>query len=113
MKQQVKTSWGQYLTIVSEDDLNVKELQAEYDALTASDRSEQAERHLWAAVYTEINRRQGVIDTLARSVGLKPPLGPVAGCKGCESYGEYGPSHWASPLCRSGGRVHCTCDACF
>jgi len=113
MKQNVKTSWGQSLTIVSEDDLSVKELQAEYDALAASDRSEQAERHRWAAVYSEINRRQGVIDTLARSVGLKPPVGPVVGCKGCESYGEYGPSHWASPRCQSGGRPHCTCDACF
>lgn len=115
MKQQVKTSWGQSLTIVSEDDLSVEELQAEYDALAASDRSEQAERHRWAAVYTEINRRQGVIDTLARSVGLKPPVGPVEGCKGCEALAEYkyGPSHWASPLCRSGSRAHCTCDACF
>lgn len=24
-----------------------------------------------------------------------------------------GPTHKASPLCRSGGHPHCTCDTCF
>lgn len=24
-----------------------------------------------------------------------------------------GPSHYASPRCRSGKRPHCTCDTCF
>ena len=112
MNQQVKTSWGAPLTIVSTDDLSTEALQAEYDEIAASDRSEQAVRHRWAAVYTEIKRRQGLIDTYARQSGLRPPVGPVEGCKGCEGY-EHGPSHWASPLCRSGGRAHCTCDACF
>jgi len=38
------------------------------------------------------------------------------GCSTCHSVkhgGGFGPSHKASGGCRSGGRVHCTCDGCW
>lgn len=40
-------------------------------------------------------------------------------CPGCAGIAEhptldpFQPRHRASRLCRSGGRNHCTCDACF
>lgn len=41
--------------------------------------------------------------------------GAVVGCKGCESNEErgFGPAHYASVNCESGGLDHCTCDTCF
>jgi hypothetical protein len=37
----------------------------------------------------------------------------IAACGMYQCAGKPGPSHWASPLCRSGRRNHCTCDGCF
>ena len=35
-------------------------------------------------------------------------------CKPCARWLTHGsPSHATSPLCRSGGRPHCSCSACF
>lgn len=35
-------------------------------------------------------------------------------CEACVAAREFGgPSHYASPRCRSGKRPHCTCDTCF
>jgi len=37
-----------------------------------------------------------------------------ADCVHCQKYkAEYGPRHFASSRCESGGRAHCTCDVCF
>jgi hypothetical protein len=54
--------------------------------------------------------------TTARAI----ELGMIAeGCAVCEAYvADYGltgmwPRHKASGGCESGGREHCTCDACF
>lgn len=45
-------------------------------------------------------------------VATRTPRGLlVAGCPGCRDEG--GPPHEASPRCESGGRDHCSCDACF
>jgi hypothetical protein len=40
----------------------------------------------------------------------------IANCKYCQEIkerGGFGPSHFASRNCQSGGRNHCTCDTCF
>ena len=38
----------------------------------------------------------------------------VKDCKQCEQYAKTGgPDHWPSMFCKSGKRVHCTCDVCF
>jgi hypothetical protein len=40
----------------------------------------------------------------------------IANCKYCQEIkasGGFGPSHFASPNCRSGRRNHCSCDTCF
>ena len=40
----------------------------------------------------------------------------TAGCKECQrvqANNGFGPSHDASPRCKSGGHDHCTCDTCF
>lgn len=40
-------------------------------------------------------------------------------CPGCveilrhPTLSAFAPSHRPSPMCRSGARPHCTCDACF
>lgn len=35
-------------------------------------------------------------------------------CEMCKMIkGGFGPSHFASTLCRSGKHAHCTCDTCF
>ena len=35
-------------------------------------------------------------------------------CPSCRVYSIFGgPSHNPSPMCRSGKRPHCTCDACW
>lgn len=41
--------------------------------------------------------------------------GKVAACPSCERNARegFGPPHEASATCKSGGRNHCTCDACF
>ncbi|BBY54182.1 hypothetical protein H7J07_06080 [Mycobacterium koreense] len=36
-----------------------------------------------------------------------------ATCRGRTAVVQIMPNHQASPSCRSGGRNHCTCDACF
>lgn len=39
-----------------------------------------------------------------------------SGCAGCQSRTavvQLMPNHEAMSSCRSGGRTHCTCDACF
>lgn len=40
-------------------------------------------------------------------------LSHTSECSTCERDGPAGPSHYAMPGCRSGGRDHCTCDTCF
>lgn len=40
----------------------------------------------------------------------------VKGCATCDSYRQkqiWGPNHFPSVYCESGGRPHCTCDTCF
>lgn len=41
----------------------------------------------------------------------------LAMCPSCrtirEEHGGFGPPHFASPRCESGGREHCACDVCF
>ncbi len=59
-----------------------------------------------------IERR--AVERLRRAAG--PRSRYVEGCESCRAIAEqggFGPSHSPSPLCRSGGRAHCTCDACF
>lgn len=35
-------------------------------------------------------------------------------CEYCNKYkGHMAPNHFASRMCKSGKRNHCTCDACF
>lgn len=34
-------------------------------------------------------------------------------CQGRTAVNTFMPNHRPSPACRSGGHVHCTCDACF
>jgi len=39
---------------------------------------------------------------------------PELACSTCVKYeGKMHPRHYASRNCESGGRSHCTCDACF
>ena len=37
----------------------------------------------------------------------------IAACGMYQCAGQPGPGHWPSPMCRSGKRPHCTCDACY
>ena len=50
---------------------------------------------------------QMTVDGIAVPVSIAECTHPVC------ADGRPGPSHWASPLCRSGKRAHCTCDGCF
>lgn len=59
---------------------------------------------------------QGGIDHLAIKCGMRPPVGFPDDCSFCkmvEANGGFGPRHYASSGCQSGGRSHCTCDTCF
>lgn len=51
---------------------------------------------------------------VARRIGRALVRGAANDCLYCVRVNVGGgPSHEASPLCRSGRRAHCTCDTCF
>ena len=51
-----------------------------------------------------------------KAAAAKARQDEIANCKYCQEIkdsGGFGPSHFASPNCRSGRRNHCTCSTCF
>lgn len=54
--------------------------------------------------------QQERVRRIARAVEMAERYGCIYCARFCVSGG---PSHGGSPLCRSGRRQHCTCDACF
>ena len=62
--------------------------------------------------YIELLRLRGQ-EELAKAKAREDEIANCAYCKELAAKGGWGPSHFASPNCRSGRRNHCTCGTCF
>ena len=64
----------------------------------------------------ERNRAAAELASGANPDRVRMDLRLVAQCETCKAIraaNGFGPPHFASKRCRSGGHNHCTCDTCF